>query len=152
MELQEILSKQGWLDGLEENDARALMDLAKLEAFEPGDIIIPEMTRSRDIYFLSKGAVSVSMLLPFEGRRQEVIDTIHAGDIIGEVAFVDGSPRSATVKAEEPAELYVYPFDELNEFLEEHPRVGYQLMKAVAKTISAKMRQANLAWRNLMMW
>ncbi len=152
MELREILDKQGWLSGINEEETEQLMALAQLQKYKGGDIIIPEMTRSRDLYFLSKGAVSVSMLMPFEGRRQEVIDTVHAGDIIGEVSFVDGSPRSATVKAEEESELYFYPFAELNAFLEEQPRVGYHLMKALAKTISAKMRQANLAWRNLMMW
>ena len=47
---------------------------------------------SRSMYFLKSGMIRI---FKKKGDSQIEIDTIHAGQIIGELAFLDGNPRSA---------------------------------------------------------
>ncbi len=152
MDLKKVLDEKGFFKFFTEEQAAMFLKIGNSTEFHSGDIIIPEMTRSRDIYILGDGAVSISMMIPLEGKRSEIIDTVHPGDILGEIAFIDGSPRSATVKAEGEVVAYVFKYEELEELMRNEPALGYALMRTIATTISSKMRQANLAWRNLMMW
>jgi CRP-like cAMP-binding protein len=71
---------------------------------------------------------------------------------MGEISFIDGSPRSASVIAEELTSVYVLPFDKVNQMMEDDPQFGYVMIRTIACILTEKVRQTNLAWRNLMMW
>ncbi|MDP8208265.1 MAG: cyclic nucleotide-binding domain-containing protein [Candidatus Electryonea clarkiae] len=152
MELQEQLSKIGLIEGLTDEQIANLMDICELRKFQHEEKIISEITRTRDLYIIKTGSVSISMCVPMEARKSEVIDRLHAGDMMGEIAFIDGSPRSASVHAEEETEVYVFPYDKIIALMEGDPKLGYVLISGIANILTAKIRQTNLAWRNLMMW
>ncbi len=152
MEIRDFLEKNGLVAGLTDEQINQLIEIAELEEYEQGDTIIPEITRTRDLYALVTGVVSISMSIPLENRKAEMIDTLHPGELMGEISFLDGSPRSASAVAERAAVVYKFPYDRLNLLLEENPRIGYILIRGLAQKVAEKMRQTNLAWRNMMMW
>ena len=59
---------------------------------EEGTEFIREGDFEESIYLIESGRVEVL-------RGGAVIDTIEAGDLVGEMAFIDRRPRSATVRA-----------------------------------------------------
>lgn len=152
MELLQALEKNGLVDGLDAADRQSLAALSDTLTFQGGKVIIPETNRSRDLYLMASGSATIRMTLPVENRKSEVLDRLHEGELLGEIAFVDGSPRSASVVAESDCSLYRFPYETTYEFLEANPRVGYALISGIAKILAAKIRQTSLAWRNLMMW
>ena len=152
MELLQALEQNGLVDGLDAAEKQRLSDLGDTLTFRGGETIIPETNRSRDLYLIAKGSATIRMTLPFENRKSEVLDRLHEGELIGEIAFIDGSPRSASVVAETDCSLYHFPYETTHDFLEANPRVGYALVGGIAKILAAKIRQTSLAWRNLMMW
>ncbi len=75
-------------------EERELLDryLGRTE-FARGDRVLVRGEHDRAVYFLTEGAVEVQV--PDRGEPVRVV----APDVLGEVAFFDGSPRSASVVA-----------------------------------------------------
>jgi CRP-like cAMP-binding protein len=61
-----------------------------------GDMLFNEGDTSRSMYFLKSGMIRI---FKRKGDAQIELDTIHAGTLLGELAFLDGNPRSASGEA-----------------------------------------------------
>jgi CRP/FNR family transcriptional regulator, cyclic AMP receptor protein len=87
--------------------------------------------RDDRVMVLLAGRVKVARI-DHEGR--EVMLSIRdPGDILGELAFIDGHPRLATVTALEPVEAFVAPAQTFRRHLEVTPRVAVVLLEIVAR-------------------
>ncbi len=152
MEIRELLEKAGVTTGLSSEEVESFVSILEERKFKRGEIIITEVNRTRDMFILKSGSVAISFKVPVDDSKEEVVDCLHAGQIFGELSFVDGCPRSATVTAEESSEVVFLPHTELSELLDANPAIGYIVMKNIAKLITAKLRKTNLQWRNTLMW
>ncbi len=76
------------------DDLRSFLDIGKLRQYQPGEVIIREGASDAWVYFLLSGEVGVYK----EEQRVNTLNTL--GDLFGEMGVVDGSPRSATIRAE----------------------------------------------------
>lgn len=65
--------------------------------FKAGDIIFREGTVGDGFYVIRAGRVMLYSFSPFGERK--IFDMITAGDVIGEMAMIDGEPRSMTAEA-----------------------------------------------------
>lgn len=82
-------------DALSEKELKDLMALSKLRSYEKGETIIKEGEYDCWVYFLLSGSVNVIV-----GDR--VMRTLsRKGDIFGEMGIIDGSPRCASILANE---------------------------------------------------
>jgi len=147
-----LLSEAGLIREMTPEEAEVLANTGSECAYSRGTIILKEDSKTRDLFVICSGRVSIRLSLPTESGREEVIYTMRDGQIFGELALVDGSPRSATVRAEEDVLTCVYDYDLLNALLNEHPRIGYLLMRNIASIISARVRNTNMLWRNSLIW
>ena len=82
--------------------------------FKRGEFVIREGDRNSDLYIVRLGAVE--LLREAEGADEPLgIGVIGEGEAIGELSFLDDSPRSASVRATENTEIVIIPkriFDE----------------------------------------
>jgi CRP-like cAMP-binding protein len=69
--------------------------------------------------------------------KEVVFGLCDPGEVIGEIALLDGSPRSAAVVALEPSELLVLHRRDFLPFLARHPAVAIQL----AEVLAARLRR-----------
>jgi CRP-like cAMP-binding protein len=65
-----------------------------------------------------------------------------AGETIGEGQFIDGEPVNATVTALERVDLLVIRTGKLADALSGHPEAGYDLYRAIARSLAARLRRA----------
>jgi glutaminase len=108
-----------------------------------GQPIIRTADRADEMFVVLSGTVEVQVHSEDESRKR--VDVLTAGMTVGEMAFLDGSPRSADVVAMEPVECLVLPkawFDSLNE---KRPSLKITLLQEMTLEISARLRQANVA-------
>jgi len=147
-----LLEMAGIINEMTSTEAETLASIAVERAYAKGSAILREDSKSRDLFIICTGRVSIRLSLPTETGKEEIIYTMRDGQIFGELALVDGSPRSATVKAEEEVVTCVYEYDRLVKLLDEHPRIGYLLMKNIASIISQRVRNTNMLWRNSLIW
>jgi CRP-like cAMP-binding protein len=84
------------------------------------------------MYVVLEGAVEVS-------RGDQVIETIGVGGIIGELALIDTTPRSASAVTSVPSRLVRVGKDEFTFLVQEHPTFALLVMKVMAE----RLRRAN---------
>jgi len=132
-----------------DDERERLISISRIESYPKGVTIIEEMSRTRDLYLLLSGHVSISMQHPGDEGSTEIINRLRPGEVLGEIAFVDGSPRSATVHAQSDLRIRIFPFDDLHRILDDDPKLGYRFYRTISNIMAAKIRNSNLAWRNL---
>ncbi len=76
-------------------------------------------------------------------RSEVVVHVLKTGDLVGELSFIDGTDQTDSVRALGPAAVVPFALDSLDPLIEEHPRVGYDFLRAVirrAHHIAASLR------------
>lgn len=99
-------------------------------SYPEGSQIVKEGERGEELYMLFKGAATVTR----DGAK--VADLV-PGDIFGEVGFLVGVPRTATVKAGKDCELFRIHAGDLEEFLGKHK----ELLDALRTTAKRRMQR-----------
>ena len=61
-----------------------------------GEYVMREGEESTTMYFVQSGSLAVYKR---KGNVEQQIGTIYAGELVGEMSFLDKEPRCATVKA-----------------------------------------------------
>jgi CRP-like cAMP-binding protein len=93
-----------------------------------GKVLMRQGDIGTDMMVLVRGSVAVDR----DGSR---INTLGPGDFFGEIALVDGGPRTATVSAEEPSTLLVITHRDFHSMMDEFPEVAGQVMNALANRV-----------------
>ena len=71
---------------------------ADIKSLAPGELLFRKGDPAQDMYVVKSGELQI-------GDGNAVYETVTPGGIIGEMALVDGAPRSASVKALQPCEV-----------------------------------------------
>jgi cGMP-dependent protein kinase 2 len=82
--------------GLGPADLVDVIAAAKVESIRPGQAIIKEGETGDDIFIIRSGSMVVEKSI---GGKPVFLSYVPAGSFVGEMAVIDGSPRSATVRA-----------------------------------------------------
>jgi CRP-like cAMP-binding protein len=90
------------------------------------------------------GKVMISNCTP--GGKEAILGYLGPGDVLGEVALLDGKPRSADAVAIEPCELFVLRRRELSPLLAAHPALTIRLVEVLCR----KLRRATSIIEELM--
>ncbi len=105
-------------------------DLKEYTAFfENGQTLFLEGDDSQDLYILISGQLDV---LKGDNRIAEVTEP---GDIFGEMSFLLGSSRTATVKARSEGEVIRIPRDEISTFLCKFPDLAKNITRLLARRL-----------------
>ena len=86
--------------------------------FTRGEVLIEEGEQSDSLYILLAGELKV--YTRGENGRELVYNLMHPGEFFGEL-FLDGGPRSASVKAVRPSICVVVGPEEFREFMAAYP-------------------------------
>ena len=136
------------VQGFTENELNELKKKLHCHYYKGGDNIFREGDPGRDLFFLTRGSVTVKIQLP---ERNQLIRlfTFSAGVIFGEVALLDGNPRSADIWAEEDAEVYRLSVDDFNVIRKEQPEIAVKLIQNMARTLTRHLRRSSNVVRAL---
>jgi CRP/FNR family transcriptional regulator, cyclic AMP receptor protein len=80
---------------------------------------------------------SIKITLPADSGDEAILATLRPGDFFGELALLDGAPRSATAVAIEPTETYILARDRFRELISTEP----VMRDALLATLAAEVRR-----------
>jgi len=116
-------------------------ECASLKEFSAMEKIIEEGSDNDDLYFLPKGEIQVDLELNNAPNRK--LNTIKGPIVLGEISFLDKSPRSATIKAVENLSVYIINGRSLDELIKEMPHTGHKIKHNIALSVSQTIRHMN---------
>jgi CRP/FNR family transcriptional regulator, cyclic AMP receptor protein len=113
--------------------------------YEPGAVLLKEGD-SQDVDYMLwilDGEVTIEGTLT---SRQEpvTLTVLEAGRALGEMSFLDASPRSLTCTAYTPMRCAMLTGDALRQLTQQHPAVAASLLCTICIGISTRLRAFNL--------
>ncbi len=117
-------------EGMDRRQAEQIARLLKLRPFAKGETIIREGSGGAAFFLIDSGQATVSC-------KGVHLATFGPGDYFGELALIDGGPRSATVTAATDLVCYGLTFWEFRPLIERNGAIGWKLLQALAKRLRA---------------
>lgn len=106
-------------------ELRAIAGAMKEVAFDEGQTICEQGAAGAGLHFVLEGDVKVQI----DGRTRRRMGT---GAFFGEIALLDGGPRSATVTAETPVHTLALSSWAFRSVLRAHPSLSLKILEEVA--------------------
>jgi CRP-like cAMP-binding protein len=133
---EELLQRHPLFVRLDRDQLVRFARAGELEAFAPGEQVVVEGTLGDAMYLILTGTCAVQ-------KNGRPLATLGPGEFFGEMSLVEPAVRSATVVAAEPAQLFRLPHFVLQNLLEEDPQAFTQVLVAIVRVLSERLRQTN---------
>jgi CRP-like cAMP-binding protein len=106
-----------------------VMEAARCLRKERGEFIYMPGDRADSVYVLKKGRIKLSVLA--KSGKEIAIDLMHPGEMFGEFALVDESPRSNMVQALDDVLMWVFDKRDFVRLLESQPKLALNYIRMV---------------------
>lgn len=115
---------------LPEVDLRALASRGHVRTYDAGDVIFREGAPGDSLYVVIEGSVRVA-LHSAEGEEATVA-VLGPGEFVGDLALLDGRPRSASAIASQPTKTLIMTRDDFIEWLSGRSSAALALLEALS--------------------
>lgn len=126
IEICEFLKQCNVFDRLTPEEIREVADKMSRESFDPGATVIRQGDRGDKFYLIKSGTVAI---LVDKEHGTEQVREMGKGDFFGEMALLLDQPRSATVKAVGPLEVYSLGKEDFQAAIEASPPFSEQVRR-----------------------
>ncbi|MDP9360143.1 MAG: cyclic nucleotide-binding domain-containing protein [Acidobacteriota bacterium] len=117
-----------------------LSKFARLEQLAEGGHVFREEDRSMDFYVVRDGRIEIRKETPF---GPQILGSLTAGTIFGEMNFIDRTQRSSDAAAVIPSSCYTFSFSALDQLMDEDKQLAVGLHWAFWRSLTEKVRDAN---------
>lgn len=132
METASLLKKVPLLRDIPEEDLERIAGLSREETVEADTNIVEIGDAGNALFLIVEGSAEVL----YPGRTSDfVLATLSAGDFFGEMALLNGQPRSATVRAKDRVRTLVLEKEDFHQVMLESPAVALKLLELMSTRI-----------------
>lgn len=151
MDSTKILEKVEIFRGLSPTQLKSLAQISEERKFRGGEAVFTEHSSGAEVYIIKKGKVCIELGL--KGKpNTATIQRLSVGEIFGELALVDKRSRSATAMCENDCEIVAIARDKIDELSEQDSRLGYIVMKNLARLLAERLRRTDLMLVASVLW
>jgi CRP/FNR family cyclic AMP-dependent transcriptional regulator len=141
-DIEVLASKVPLFNGLSSMDRQAICRIMVTKTFKPNEVIVHEDDEEGQTFFvIVSGRVHVAVITS-EGKSA-ILATLKPGDFFGEMAILDGEPRSASVIASEDCTLLMLYRRMFLDILQRYPKIGIQMLVEMSKRLRKANRHIN---------
>ncbi len=116
--------------------------------YPKGTLIFSQGDKSDGIFIIREGKIKVFM--SDESGKEMLIAILGPGEIVGEIASLDGQPRTASVTAIVDAQVARISLPEFKLFLEDNPDLAFEIIRILTSRIRDHATSiSNLAFKNV---
>ena len=135
------LKSNRFFDGLTDNEITELLKACTVHIFKAGDHVMHENEISRDIFVILDGSISIGKTL-YAGDERE-FGVLGPGEFLGEMSFLDDSPRSASASCLEKTTVLRIDKSSFDKMALRKPRIAYKIMMKIARELGKRLRDSN---------
>ncbi len=141
-------------EGLSEEELNAVLALGQEHIVRDGEKLIEADSPTMDASFfvILEGLVKIGVEASpgqQDKKNHKRLAVLKGGDIFGEMGLLGANRRSAQVEVySETATVLMVDRNNLFELFEQTPRIGFIIMRNLAKILSDRLVELNFMWRD----
>jgi CRP-like cAMP-binding protein len=129
------LKKMPIFEPFTQGDLQTLLNMSKLRTYKSGEVIIQEGNVDPWVYFLVYGKVKIVK------KEKEITILQRKGDVFGEMRYVDASPRSASVYAENDVACLAFDTEYVKKLTgDDRIAFGYIMYRVFSEILAGRVR------------
>lgn len=133
MAAHHFLAQTFLFEELTSEELDALAAASRLRSFARGETIFEKGDPGAACYVIETGQVKITVTSP--NGKQITLALLGPGDLIGELALLDGAPRSADAVVMQASRLFELQRDPFLDFLHTHNEAAIKLLAALARRL-----------------
>ena len=130
----------GFLAGLDDDEITTILDYTQSRRYGAGESAVLAGEHNRSLFIVTAGRFEVLVPSPRGPQRAAVFE---AGDMFGELSFFDNQPRSADVRAIEPAEALIMTPAGFDRLRLANARLAVRFVMDLGRILSVRFREYN---------
>jgi CRP-like cAMP-binding protein len=129
-------------NGLGDEQLERIAAIARIETYQPGEIICPEREVADRLFILHTGRVRLQIQLRsiLEPGGEATIEEVEPGRIFGWSSLVKQRRFTASARALEPVSVVVLDAAELDDLFDHDAHMGFVVMKQLADVIASRLQ------------
>ena len=127
-----------WAD----QDWKQLFRFTSIRSVMAGDALIRHGEPDQTLYFVLRGRLEV-IVRSGDGLSMGQVALVGAGTVLGEMAFFDGGPRSASAWAIDDCDIAAMTPDQHSAFEKASPALAHELVFALGRIVATRLRRTN---------
>lgn len=130
-------------------DIEALDMVCAEESFKTNEIIFPEEGPGDKMYIIKSGSVKINKKVK---GQENTIAVLNPGEFFGEMALLDGMPRSAAAKSAGDSVVVSISRDKYLTLRQKYPQTALKIIDILVRVLSNRLRQANKNLEVITFW
>jgi CRP-like cAMP-binding protein len=124
---------------LSPQEADAIAGIVTVRDLADGEVLLPEGARDSHLHVVLSGRVEVARRA--HDGSWNVLHHLGAGDLVGELSFMDDEPRFAALVASGATRVLVLDRKDFETLIEREPRAVYRVMRAIMRVAHVVQRR-----------
>jgi CRP/FNR family cyclic AMP-dependent transcriptional regulator len=137
----EPLQRAELFQGLKPAALELLLAIAAEEKHAKGTYLFRHGDSGERLYLILEGKVRISRNVG--GMGEEALAILGSGEVFGEMALLDESPRSADAIIHESCRLLSIPKDAFDDLLFSRKELAYEVLWGFVRLLSSRLRETN---------
>ncbi|MCX7726820.1 MAG: Crp/Fnr family transcriptional regulator, partial [Chitinispirillaceae bacterium] len=138
---EELLAAVPLFANLSSSERKAIREIMILRNYKAGECIVNENEESQTFFIILSGSVNVTVSCGRE--KQAILATLQKGEFFGEMALLDGEPRSASVFAAESCKLLMLYRKYFLDILMRYPKISISMLSEMSKRLRRSNKHIN---------
>ena len=138
------------LQDLSAEDLDGLATYCEMRTMSEGTTVFIENMPGESLFLITKGSIRISKMFA-EGDEKTLV-VLGPEDVFGEMAVIDGLPRSATARVAENAELISFKKKGLERLCSENAPLSLKLVSNIVRVFSKRVRESSEEYRDMLIW
>jgi CRP-like cAMP-binding protein len=135
-----FLTQSPLFRNLDETERAQILIIGRLRSFKASEVIFQEGDAGDGLYMVVKGSVRISKQ---SATGEEALAVMEPPAFFGEMALIDFSARAASAIANEPADLFFIPLQELRSLIEVQHKIALKILYALCEVLAQRLRETN---------
>jgi CRP-like cAMP-binding protein len=119
---------------LDAKQCAVLAELVKVRDLADGEVLVDEGKSDDHVHVVVSGTLAVARQVP-PGGQWINLNVLTKGDLAGELAFMDGKPHFAALRAVGPTRILSLKRERLESLLASEPVIVYRVMRAIFRIV-----------------
>ncbi|MGE5339549.1 MAG: SRPBCC family protein [Gemmatimonadota bacterium] len=137
--LLEALRKSKLAAELNEAQCRKLAAVMTVHELKDGDVLVHEGAPDNHLYMIESGVLAV--VKGANSPDRVTLNTLSAGELAGEMSWLDGAERYASLMASGPTRVLGLEREKLESLLQSDGEIVYRVMRAIIRIVHAVQRR-----------